>query len=510
MNKYTKRLFKWTVATVLLAPALSWAHGALDFPASRAVNCQATGGYWQSEDGSSIVDKGCRESAKIFNGSAAKVFPAQQWNEVAHIPEINNPSLDQIKAIIKDGQICSANDLRKASLDKPTPYWTKTEVIPGQSLTMRLIGTAPHVPSKFYAFTSRPGFDTATDILKWSDLVPLGPEERFTVAKTNWQTPPRIAGASGYFEIVRTIPSDVSGSGLIVGIWVRNDPNGEFFISCSDVNYQGGGVPEEPHNIGSFITADMQTAKRGDSVHFRIFGIDAARTELVNIIHKLTASNEAPSQWGKEIADKVDPSIARIGELEGTTIRFNQANPLINSTYVTNKGYTQAMSIVPGEDPGPVNPAPPVARITGPTTLKSGQAFTFSGAGSTGSNGPLLYEWAVPGMTGAQNGSTISGKAFTVTQATPFKARLLVRDRQNGKTSPAEFDFTVTPPSDGGEYPAYVPNKQPPYQAGEIVSNKGANYACKPFPASGWCSQSPSHYEPGAGSHWSDAWDKKD
>lgn len=89
-------------------------------------------------------------------------------------------------------------------------------------------------------------------------------------------------------------------------------------------------------------------------------------------------------------------------------------------------------------------------------------------------------------MTGAQNGSIISGKAFTVTQATPFKARLLVRDQQNGKTSPAVLDFTVTPPSDGGEYPAYVPNKQPPYQAGEIVSNKGANYACKPFlPAAG-------------------------
>ncbi|QHF47378.1 hypothetical protein PspS35_27655 [Pseudomonas sp. S35] len=499
MNKYTKRLLKWTVAAALLAPALSWAHGALDFPASRAVNCQATGGYWQSEDGSSIVDKGCRESAKIFTGSAAKVFAAQQWNEVAHIPEINNPSLDQIKSIIKDGQICSANDPKKASLDQPTPYWTKTDVIPGQSLTMRLIGTAPHVPSKFYAFTSRPGFNTATDILKWSDLIQLGSEQKFEVVKTNWQTPPRLPGASGFFDIVRTIPSGVAGNGLIVGIWVRNDPNGEFFISCSDVSYQGGGVPEEPHNIGSFITADMQTVKRGDTVHFRIFGVDPARTELVNIFHKITAANEAVGQWGKEIADKVDPSIAKIGELEGQTITFNQANPLINSTYVTNKGYTQAMSIIAGEDPKPV------ARITGPTTLKSGQAFSFSGAGSTGSKGPLLYLWTVPGMTLPYNEVTVSGKAYNVTEPTEFKVQLLVRDQQNNAVDQAVVRLTVTPGSGGGDYPAY--KEGTPYKAGDIVTNAGANYKCKPHPYTAWCAGAARAYAPGTGWAWKEAWE---
>ncbi|MDP0919632.1 hypothetical protein Q6272_31800, partial [Klebsiella pneumoniae] len=81
-------------------------------------------GYWQPP----ILDKGCRESAKIFNTDAEKVYPAQQWNEVAHIPLIDNPTLDQINAINKDGQICSANDPKKARLDLPLPDWTKTEV----------------------------------------------------------------------------------------------------------------------------------------------------------------------------------------------------------------------------------------------------------------------------------------------------------------------------------------------------------------------------------------------
>jgi chitin-binding protein len=53
------------------------------------------------------------------------------------------------------------------------------------------------------------------------------------------------------------------------------------------------------------------------------------------------------------------------------------------------------MAIVPG-GVTPVNPTAPVARITGPTALKSGQAFTFSGTGSSGSNGQLVYQWVVP------------------------------------------------------------------------------------------------------------------
>lgn len=504
MNKYTKRLFKWTMAAVCLAPALSWAHGALDSPPARAVNCQVTGGYWQAEDGSAIVDKGCRESAKIFNTPAEKAFAAQQWNEVAHIPHIEHPTLDQIKGIIKDGKICAAGDPKKASLDQPTPYWTKTDVTPGQSLTMRLIGTAPHVPSTFYAFMTRPGFNSATDMLKWNDLEQLGQSERFTVASTD-PKPPALIPAQGFFLITRSIPSSASGDGLIVGIWVRDDPNGEFFISCSDVRFQRGGVPDPLNNIGPFIGGDMLAVKPGESVHFRIFGDDGAQKELVDITQKISTANLAPGKWGKEIADQVNASIARIGELEGQTVKFNQETPLINSTYATNKSYTQAMSIIPDGGPGPVNPAPPVARITGPTSLKSGQAFTFSGTGSSGSNGQLLYQWAVSGMTGAQNGSTVSGKAYTVTEPTTFKVRLNVYDQKNKKTSQAEQAFTVTPPSGGGDYPAYKEGTA--YKDGDIVTNNNKNYKCKPQPYTAWCAGAAWAYEPGSGTAWGQAWD---
>ncbi len=509
MNKYRKTLIRWALAATFLAPALGWTHGAVDQPISRAVNCQVTGGYWLSENGTLIVDPGCKASAlgafPLPSGRPSDwVYPAQQWNEVAHIPHINNPTLDQIKAIIQDEKICAAGDAKKASLDYPTPSWKKTNVKPGQPLTIRLIGTAPHVPSTFYAFATTPGFDTATKKLKWSDLIPLGEPERLTVANTNWQTPAAIR-ATGFFLITRTIPPNASGKGLIVSIWVRDDPAGEFFISCSDVVFGESDGTERWKNIGLFISPDMRDLKPGDKVHFRIFGTDAARTEVVDITQPITDRNLAPGQWGSDIAKQVNPAIAKIGELNNQEVTFNPVDPLINVTYATGSGYTQAMSIIPGGGPTPVNPASPVARITGPTVLVSGQAFTFDGSGSSGSNGQLLYQWAVPGMEGSQSGTTVTGKALTVQAATPLKARLNVSDQQNGKVAQVEFDFTVNP-SGGGQQPdgPYVAGGQ--HEAGKIYSNNGKNYKCK---YTSWCSGSPQYYEPGKGLAWQEAWDEQ-
>ncbi|MGL5047796.1 MAG: hypothetical protein ACRC6S_09670 [Shewanella sp.] len=67
----------------------------------------------------------------------------------------------------------------------------------------------------------------------------------------------------------------------------------------------------------------------------------------------------------------------------------------------------------------------------------------------------------------------------------------------------------ATPPQPAPTTPA-LPAYQAssPYQAGDQVSNAGGNYQCKPFPYSGWCGGSTSHYAPGTGSNWTDAWFK--
>ncbi|WP_429011023.1 immunoglobulin-like domain-containing protein [Aeromonas allosaccharophila] len=72
------------------------------------------------------------------------------------------------------------------------------------------------------------------------------------------------------------------------------------------------------------------------------------------------------------------------------------------------------------------------------------------------------------------------------------------------------FPVTLAEESDNGgndgDYPAYAPNTT--YQAGDRVSNAGGNFECKPWPYSGWCGGSTSHYAPGTGTAWSDAWTK--
>ena len=44
------------------------------------------------------------------------------------------------------------------------------------------------------------------------------------------------------------------------------------------------------------------------------------------------------------------------------------------------------------------------------------------------------------------------------------------------------------------------------YSSGDVVTNNGASYQCKPRPNSLWCGSTPSAYEPGVGSAWTDAW----
>lgn len=70
-------------------------------------------------------------------------------------------------------------------------------------------------------------------------------------------------------------------------------------------------------------------------------------------------------------------------------------------------------------------------------------------------------------------------------------------------TTPDDDNTTVTPP-DLGDYPAYVEGTG--YAAGDVVTNNGGYYECKPWPATPWCASAATAYAPGAGHAWEDAW----
>ena len=104
-----------------------------------------------------------------------------------------------------------------------------------------------------------------------------------------------------------------------------------------------------------------------------------------------------------------------------------------------------------------------------------------------------------------------SALTLAVSNASAGSYELVIEGKAEGQL-PVVQRHTVTLSEDNqgggseGDYPAYVAGNS--YQAGDRVSNSGANYECKPWPYSGWCGLSPAHYAPGTGSAWSDAWQR--
>ncbi|WP_332612675.1 S8 family serine peptidase [Achromobacter sp. ESBL13] len=145
---------------------------------------------------------------------------------------------------------------------------------------------------------------------------------------------------------------------------------------------------------------------------------------------------------------------------------------------------------------------PPQAKLSGPAQAKSGERVVLSGKASTGTD--LRFRWTVPAgiPAGALDQADISFVAPTTTKDTPYRFTLTVSNSR-GEVQ-ASHTVTVKAQAAVGGYPQYKAGTI--YKAGDKVVNVGKTFECKIYPYSGWCSQSPSHYAPGTGSHWNDAW----
>lgn len=110
--------------------------------------------------------------------------------------------------------------------------------------------------------------------------------------------------------------------------------------------------------------------------------------------------------------------------------------------------------------------------------------------------------------------AVINGNGRMAVQASRVSAgnyELVLQGQAQSKTaSEQRFPIVLLTNDQGsggegnGDYPAYVPNGN--YQGGDRVSHQGGNYQCKPWPYSGWCGGTASHYAPGTGSAWNEAW----
>ncbi|WP_085538636.1 glycosyl hydrolase family 18 protein [Burkholderia pseudomallei] len=151
---------------------------------------------------------------------------------------------------------------------------------------------------------------------------------------------------------------------------------------------------------------------------------------------------------------------------------------------------------------------PPVAHLTGPASAEAGQNVTLSAEKSSDPDGDALtFTWTVPsGIEAQKNGAILKFSAPKLSTDKTFQFRVKVSDGKLSSTATHSVLVKAAETGGGGNgsHPQYKEGTK--YSAGDIVSNHGKLYQCKPFPYSGWCSGAASAYEPGKGFAWTDAW----
>lgn len=208
-----KRLALALVVLVVGIPSPAFAHGTMVNPVSRAYTC-----YKDNPERPSLPV--CRAVASIGGPQ-----PLYDWNEV----NIANAAGNH-RALIPDGQLCSAGREKYRGLDLARADWPAQAVSPGP-FTFRFIGTAPHRGS-FELYLTRDGYNPLKP-LAWPDL------EAAPFLKA---TDPPIT--NGVYSMSGALPSK-SGRHLLYVIWQRSD-SPEAFYSCSDLTFGGNGNPGQP------------------------------------------------------------------------------------------------------------------------------------------------------------------------------------------------------------------------------------------------------------------------
>ncbi|GAA3859569.1 carbohydrate-binding protein CbpC [Streptomyces lacrimifluminis] len=193
------------VAMVALSTAPASAHGSLGDPVSRVAQCYAEG----PESPSSPA---CR--AAVSAGGTQALY---DWNGI-RIGDAGG----RHRALIPDGELCSAGNEEFRGLDLARADWPATGVR-GGPYTFRYRVTAPH-KGTFGVYLTKAGYDPA-EPLSWADL-----DLEHPVATA---TDPVAAG--GFYTFSGTLPQR-SGRQLLYAIWQRSD-SPEAFYSCSDVTF---------------------------------------------------------------------------------------------------------------------------------------------------------------------------------------------------------------------------------------------------------------------------------
>lgn len=410
-----------------------------------------------------------------------------------------------------DGKIASGGNASFAAVDVQTASrWTRHEMA-DRNLKVLWQYHAAHRTTKWEYFVSKQGWNPNAPLTR--ETFELAP---FCVVQGNGEVPidgPMGGHGPGKVKHECQIPADRTGHHVVLGMWTVDDTPMAFH-KIIDVDIKADAGPGEPVDGWAAVgnISATQTLKAGDKVKLRAFTGSAESAEH-SVELAITAGLEQPLDWAHALALKVNESNASIragirGEdnaIEPVPGRLSQlfAKP---ESGVTN--FEMHYELVGDPDAFMHFHAtePAYELVKGRTdvgfSVMTNRALAVDATLFNAENqqvGQLRQNITAGTVPLSVSIRSVPG-AHTIT---------LVGTSEDGRTVlQAVKQVEMTGEAGGSDYEYVYPAGLGSYVEGTTVLNAELDkvFACKPFPFSGWCNIAASHYVPGTGSDWSDAW----
>jgi chitin-binding protein len=452
----------------LLASSSVWAHGYISQPESRALLCKQGGN----------------------SNCGAIQWEPQSLEAVSGFPA-GGPA---------DGKIASAGLAQFGELDEQTSSrWTKRNIKAGPN-TFNWQFTANHVTRNWRYYITKADWNPNQKLTRASfELTP------FCTVDGQMQRPP--------MQVSHTcnVPQR-SGYQVILGVWEIGDTVNSFY-NVVDVLFQGGDVPPPAWSQKGTIYPSVDL-KAGDSVATRVFDGNGERGDLQT---RLNISGDTQgSTWAYQLAGKINAEqpLLRAGQMN----QAGQINPVYgqNAIYAKSDSGISRVEVQIDKAEPPVGADFMVSGLKSDYLIRNGQLsidFSVTAVGEMEVSGYVYdHGGSAKGFATAQLNNNAQAFSIVLDQPKAGHHQLVLKAVVKGSGEVLQKTFDLMLGEEGGTGYDYVfPNGLQSYKAGTRVlqPKTGKVYTCKPFPYSGYCiqwSSSATHYEPGVGSHWREAW----
>ena len=408
----------------------------------------------------------------------------------------------------QDGKISSAENSLSAALDEQTDdRWVKRPIQSGNQ-HFEWNFTANHITKDWKYYITKADWNPNQPLAR--DSFDLNP---FCVVDGGMVKPPmRVSHLCNVPER--------EGYQVILAVWDVGDTAASFY-NVIDVKFDGDSPVLPDWNQGGQIYPS-QDLNVGDSVYTRVFGQNGEdvsySTELVIDSEELGAANN----WSHALATKInqEQTMLQAGQLD--------AEGVVSPIYGTNPIYLkQGSGLKNVEIDYKINSTAPEydlevyglesEYIIGDSATQLDLTLEATGDIKTEMTVYNHHHESLSSHSAELSDGQVEAATMTLSKSEPGHHMLVVvvKDQQGKMIEQNTLDFHLieeqTPPP-SGEYDFVFPEGLNTYTAGtKVLASDGAVYQCKEFPFSGYCTQwSPSatQFEPGKGSHWSEAWNK--